>query len=206
MKTAARWMVVMVLGGAGMLHAQSFAPLVISKSLPANGTLVLDANVGEVRIVHGDTQKTIQMTIDTRGNQDEATMRSWVRRFDVAGDRASIDLKLPNHTDNHNGVTVTISLPAQTDLKLDLGVGQLTVNGIEGNKELHVGIGQLTVGVADGAKYNDVNMEAKLGDTKDAVFHQHSGGFFPETRHTSLQGSYKLHATVGIGDVSIVQE
>lgn len=180
--------------------------LVISKTLPANGTLVMEMNVGEVRVIRGDEQKTIRLTIEPQAFYDDATVQSWVRRFDVAGDRASIDLNLPKHQNNHEGARVTISLPAQTDLKLELGVGDLSVKGIEGNKDLHVGIGQLTVGVTDGAKYNDISTGTKIGDAEDAVFHQHSGGFFPKTQHSSLQGIYKLHATVGIGQVDVVQD
>ena len=215
MKTAALW-VAILLAGVGGSHAQDAsrqklelpkaAPLVISKSLPANGTLVLEMNVGEVRVVRSDEQKTIRLTIDPRGFYDDETMQSWVRRFDVAGDRASIELKLPKHEDNHQGARVTISLPAQTDLKLELGVGDLSVKGIEGNKDLHVGIGQLTVGVTDGAKYNEIRTATKIGDAEDGVFHQRSGGFFPKTQHSSLQGIYKLHATVGIGQVDVVQD
>jgi len=180
-------------------------PLVISKKLPANGTLVMEMNVGEVRIVRSDEQEMIRLTIEPHAFIDDATVQSWVRRFDVAGDRASIDLKMPKHEDNHQGALVTISVPAQTDLKLELGVGELSVKGIEGNKQLHVGIGDLTVGVTDSAKYSEIRTGTKIGDADDAVFHQHSGGFFPKTQHSSLQGVYRLDATVGIGDVNVVQ-
>ena len=215
MKAATTWMAIL-LTGAGLLHAQDASrqklelpepkPLVISKSLPANGTLVMEMNVGEVRVVRSDEQKTIRLTIEPRAFYDDATVQSWVRRFDVAGDRASIDLKLPKHSDNHEGARVTISVPAQTDLKLELGVGDLTVKGIEGNKDLHVGVGDLTVGVTDQAKYNEISTGTKIGDAEDTVFHQRSDGFFPKTKHTSLQGIYKLHATVGIGDVNVIQD
>lgn len=216
MKATALWSAILFIG-AGALCAQETAPrqkldlpkpspLVISKSLPANGTVVLEMNVGEVRVVRADEQKTIRLKIEPQAFYDDATVQSWVRRFDVAGDRASIDLKLPKHQNNRDGAVVTVSVPAQTDLKLELGVGDLSIRGIEGNKDLHVGIGQLTVGVTDGAKYNDVRTGTKIGDAEDAVFHQHSGGFFPKTQHTSLQGIYKLHATVGIGQVDVVQD
>jgi hypothetical protein len=179
---------------------------VISKSLPAKGTLVMEVNVGEVRVVRSDEEKTIRLAIDPCAFYDDATVRSWVRRFDVAGDRASIDLKLPKHNDNHSSPSVTVYLPSQTDLKLELGIGDLTVKGIEGNKELHVGIGDLTVGVLDGAKYNEIRTGTKIGDADDAVSHERSDGFFPKTQHVSSQGIYKLHATVGIGDVNVVQD
>lgn len=213
----AAFVVGLLIAGSGILVAQETAarkqldlpkpaPLVITKSLPENGTLILEANVGEVRVVRGDEQKVIRLTIEPRAFYDDATVQSWVRRFDVAGDRATIELKLPKHNDNHQGARAVISLPAQTDLKLELGIGELSVKGIEGNKELHVGIGELSVGVTDSAKYNDIRTGTKIGDANDAVFHQHSGGFFPKTRHTSLEGIYKLHATVGIGDVNVVQD
>lgn len=181
-------------------------PLVISKSLPANGTLVMEMNVGEVKIVPGDTKGMIRLTIEPHAFYDDATVQSWVRRFDVAGDRASIDLKMPKHEGNHQGAVVTISVPAQTSLKLELGVGDLSVKGIEGNKQLHVGIGDLRVEVIDSAKYSEIRTGTRIGDANDAVFHQHSGGFFPKTQHNSLQGLYKLNATVGIGDVNVVQD
>src|ERR1700729_1588817 len=103
MKAATTWMAIL-LTGAGLLHAQDTSrqklelptptALVISKSLPANGTLVMEMNVGEVRVIRSDEQKTIRLTIEPRAFYDDATVHSWVRRFDVAGDRASIDLKL----------------------------------------------------------------------------------------------------------------
>jgi hypothetical protein len=179
---------------------------VLSKSLPAKGTLVMDVNVGEVRVVRSDEEKTIRLTIDPGAFYADATVRSWIRQFDVAGDRASIDLKLPKHNDNHSSPSVTIYLPSQTDLKLQLGIGDLTVKGIEGNKELHVGIGDLTVGVLDGAKYNEIRTGTKIGDAADAVSNKRADGFFPQTQHVSAQGIYKLHATVGIGDVNVVQD
>jgi len=204
-----------VLAGAGALRAQDASrqklelpkptPLVISKSLPENGTLVMEVNVGEVRVIRGDGQ-TIRLTIQPQGFYDDVTVQSWIRQFEVAGDRASIDLKLPKENDNHRGASVIVSLPAQTDLKIEMGVGDLSIKGIEGNKELHLGIGDLTVGVTDRTKYNEIRTGTKLGDAEDAVSHQHSDGFFPKTQHTSLEGIYKLHATVGIGDVNVVQD
>lgn len=182
------------------------APLEISKSLPDNGTLVMEMNVGELHVVRGDAEKAIRLTIEPQVFDDDATVRTWVRRFDVAGDRASINLKLPKNQGNHQGVTVTVTLPSQTDLKVSLGIGDMSVKGIEGNKELHVEIGDLIVGVADQAKYNEISTGTKIGDAQDDVSQKRADGFFPSTKHTSMQGLYKLHATVGIGDVNVVHE
>ncbi len=132
MRAATIWMTI-VLTGASLSPAQDTSrkklnlptpgQLVISKNLPTNGTLVMEVNVGEVRVVRSDEEKTIRVTIDPRAFYDDATVHSWVRRFDVAGDRASIDMKLPKHNDNHSSPSVTVYVPSQTNLKLELGVG-----------------------------------------------------------------------------------
>lgn len=180
--------------------------LVIDKSMPANGTLVMEVNVGGVKIVRSEQEKTIRLEIDPHAFYDDSAVKSWVRRFEVAGDRASIELKLPKHNESHTSPEVIVYLPAHTDLKMELGVGDLDVNGIEGNKDLHVGIGDLNVGIADGAQYNSIQTGTKIGDANDNVFRQHSSGFFPKTSHASTQGRFKLTATVGIGDVNVVQD
>ena len=214
---AAMSLFTLALLGANLSLAQQTAPrqkldlpkpdsLIVSKSLPAKGTLVMEVNIGDVKVIRSDQEHTIRLEIDPKQFLDTATVKSWVRRFDVAGDRAAIDLKLPKHNDNHTSPTVTVYIPAQTDLKLELGVGDLRVKGIEGNKELHVGIGDLVVGVTDGKKYNEIRIGTKIGDADDAVSSQRSSGFFPKTQHNSAQGIYKLHATVGIGDVNVVQD
>ncbi|MCL6462896.1 MAG: hypothetical protein K6T49_00080 [Acidobacterium ailaaui] len=183
------------------------APSVLTKTLPDKGTLVMEVNVGELRIVRSKEDKTIQLTIDPKVFYDEATVRSWVRRFDVAGGRAFIDLKLPSHGDgHHSGPEITVAVPAQTDLKVEVGVGELTVKEVEGNKDLHVGIGELTVGAGDGSSYHEIQTSSKLGEAEDNTSHQHSEGFFPKTHRTSVQGLYRLQATVGIGQVNVVQD
>lgn len=196
-----------VLAGATILHAQE--SFTVSKSLPTHGALTMEVNFGEVRIVRSDEARTISITIDPHGEPyDDTDMQSWIQRFDVSGERAAIDLKLPHQfrRGNSSSPKVTVSLPAYTDLKLEMGVGQLTVKGIEGNKDLHVDIGQVTVGVADGTEYNEIHTGSKIGQANNDISHERSGGFFPSTKHVSAKGLYRLDATVDIGQVDVVQE
>ena len=71
---AAAIVLAMGLMGTVPLHAQDAAArqqldlpkpklFVISKSLPAKGTLVMEVNVGEVRVVRSDEEKTIRLAI-----------------------------------------------------------------------------------------------------------------------------------------------
>jgi hypothetical protein len=64
----------------------------------------------------------------------------------------------------------------------------------------------VTVGVADGAEYNEIRTGSKIGQANDDISHEHSGGFFPSTKHVSAQGLYRLDATVDIGQVDVVHD
>jgi hypothetical protein len=205
MKVAATLFAV-VLAGTSVLHAQK--PFVVSKSFPTHGALMMEVNLGEVRIVRSDDSKTLRLTIEPRGEgYDDVTMQSWVRRFDVAGDRAAIAVKMPKQFHNNtSSPRVTVYLPAHTDIKFEMGAGQLTVKGIQGNKDLHVDVGQLTVGIEDSAEYSEIHTSSKLGQANDHVSDEHSGGFFPGTNHASAQGLYRLNATVDIGQVDVVHD
>jgi hypothetical protein len=73
-----------VIAGSCVLRAQE--PLVMSKSLPTHGTLAMEMNLGEVRILRSDETKTIRLTIEPRGEDyGDATMRSWVRALRCVG-------------------------------------------------------------------------------------------------------------------------
>jgi hypothetical protein len=204
-KTAMVWIAVLLVF-TGISQAQK--PLVLSKSLPTHGTLMMEMNFGEIRIVRCDEARTIRLSIDSHNQAyDAQAMQSWVRRFEVTGDRAAIAMKLPqDFRNNKTSPRVTVYLPAYTDLKLQLGAGQITVKGIEGNKDLHVNVGQLTVNIADGAEYSEIRTSSKLGETNDEVSHKRSDGFFPSTDHVSSQGLYKLYARVDIGEVKVERD
>ncbi|MBW4026919.1 MAG: hypothetical protein HIU93_05910 [Acidobacteria bacterium] len=182
------------------------APLIVDKAVPSGSMLVLDMNVGDVKVVRNSDEHAIRLEIKPHHFDDEDTMSSWVREFDVAGDRATIRLKMPKgHDNNSHGGDVTIYVPRETSLKLDLGVGDLTVAEVEGSKDLHVGIGDLVVKIEDASQYGEVEGVTRIGDISDQLWQMHASGFLGKTEHHSQTGRYRLRASVGIGDVSFVK-
>ena len=180
------------------------APLVLTKDLGSGGALVLDMNVGEVRVLRNQEAHRIELKIQPERFEDEARVSGWVRRFEVSGEHAAIDLNLPKGG-NHHGAEVTISIPVETSLKLDLGIGELIVEDIRGDKDLHVGIGELTVAVENPAEYGPVEASVKIGDVEASGFGlTESGGFF-RTVKMETRRSYRLRAHVGIGDLILKQ-
>ena len=179
-------------------------------SLASGGTVVVTLNIGDLKIVPNPNSDRLRLVIDTHRPVDQETMAGWVQRFDVAGDRAAIDIHIPKWKDNCNddcGGDVTLYVPAQSDIKADLGVGDLTVGAVRGNKDLHSGVGDLRVAVADPSEYGHVEIQTRIGDVHDFL-NQHGDpdGFLGKSEDFTLTGRYHLKASSGIGDVRISPE
>ena len=99
-------------------------------------------------------------------------------------------------------VKVVIDIPARTDLHVRLRVGELSVEGIEGHKDLAMSIGELAVDVPDPDEYRDVRASVRIGDLNAAAFQISKEGFFRSFNLTG-PGRYGLRATLGIGDINI---
>ncbi|MHB1021266.1 MAG: hypothetical protein ACYC46_01505 [Acidobacteriaceae bacterium] len=185
------------------------AELDMSRDFAAGGRLTLDVDVGEVRVVPNPGARAVRLVIQPKHgylSQDPQSMQdlqNMVERFDVSAGTASIRLKLPhrNHHGSHNGFTVTLYVPADTGLEVSLGVGQLTVSGIRGDKRLDVGVGQLEVNAVDPADYYKMEADCGIGDISDDVFHAKQSGWLGKSEKSMGDGKYLLKAHVGVGEV-----
>ncbi|MGA7524175.1 MAG: hypothetical protein WBW84_17110 [Acidobacteriaceae bacterium] len=179
--------------------------------LAPGGTVVLTMNVGDVKILPTSGADGVRLEIHTTRSVDQQTIASWVRRFEVAADRATLELQIPKDrehcVDCSGGVDVVLYVPERTDLKADLDVGDLTIRGVEGNKDVHTGVGDVRIAVAHPAEYGHVETHTRIGDINDFL-NQGSGdsGFLGHSEDFTLSGRYHLRASTGIGDVHISQE
>jgi hypothetical protein len=182
--------------------------LVLSQGMPVGGTLVLTMNVGDLRIVPNTEGNRLRIEVHSGASIEEE--RSWVKQFQVAGDRATVEIRAPK--DHQNCVScyanrdITVYLPQQTAIKLQVEVGDVAISGIRGDKQIHLGVGDLSIGIGDRNEYHQVDLSTRIGDVDDAVYHSHSQGFLGKTATIARQGRYHLRADVGIGDLKLVQE
>jgi hypothetical protein len=190
--------------------AQNPQTYVQDHRLSAGGIVVLTINVGDVKILPDSQSDRLRLEIQTRRPVDQETMASWVRRFDLAADRATIDIQIPKWKDNcadDCGGNVTLYVPQHTNLKADLEVGDMTISGIHGDKDLHTGVGDLRIAVANPAEYGHVETRTRIGDVHDFLNHgDEPDGFLGKSEDFTLSGQYHLKASTGIGDVHISQE
>ena len=183
-------------------------PLVIERSLPADGTVVLDLNVGDLKILNGTQADHLRLEVRADRKFDEQTIASWVKRFDVAAGRASLELRSPSHDhcNNCESVHVTLYVPAKVELKVHLDVGNLEIEGVRGNKDVQVRIGNLRIGYQTPQEYAHVETSTHIGDVEDPLQSGDAHGFLGKSEDFTRQGKYHLRASVWIGDLSLFEE
>lgn len=190
------------------LMASSQQTLVLSERLPANGTLVLTLNVGDVHIVPNSDADRLRVEIQADSSLEEE--RSWVKQFEVAGDRATVEIKSPKDHEHcvscYSNREVTVYIPQQTAIKLEVEIGDVTVKAIKGDKQIRLGIGDLSIGVGDQNEYGRIDLSTRIGDVDDSVYHSEAHGFLGKSETIGRGGRYHLRAHVGIGDLKLLRE
>lgn len=193
----------LLLCGFGRVFAEDFSPVVREASFAAGGVVILDANVGDVRVMPAKEDGKLRLVITSHKQEDAAEAPHWIREFSVNGSQAKVILKMPKHGE-HN-FDVTLYVPKRSDLRLNLDVGDLTVEGITGNTDVDLGIGDLRVTVPDPHAYRAVAMSVHIGDVDASAFQLEPHGFLGKSVEREFgSGSYRLKLHTGIGDVSCV--
>lgn len=156
----------------------------------AGGDVTLDLSTGGYTI-QGTTEDKIRVEVDPI---DQAVTRS---QISVSGNRAKVMVEGPT-----DGFQATVYVPQRTDLTVFQTIGDLRVQGIEGNKNLGLNIGKISVDVVDPAKVKSVSALVKIGNVHAGPWHLGRGGFF-RSFHAGGQGPYRLKADLDIGDIEL---
>jgi hypothetical protein len=192
-----------ILGTVLLCSAAAWAqqPLVQSKAFAPGQSVRLEVNVGDVHIFPNSDDHQLRLIIRTRHGTSIAEMQSWIRQFDVTGNRAEIHLHMPK-TGNRSG-TVSLYVPSSTNLSVDLGVGDMTISDVAGDKNLDMNIGDLTIGGLEPSDYGVVHLGTRIGDLNDEAFSVHESGWLGKSEDFVGKGKYRLNAHVGIGDLRL---
>ncbi|MDQ1693578.1 MAG: hypothetical protein QOH85_1113 [Acidobacteriaceae bacterium] len=183
--------------------AESYAPVVREASFAAGGLVIVDANIGDVRVTPTDQDEKVRLVITSHKQEDADAASGWVREFAVNGSQAKIKIETPKR--GAHGFEVTVYVPRRSNLRLKLGIGDLTVDGVTGNTDAEVGIGDLKVTVPDPHAFRAVAMSVHIGDVNAKAFGLEPSGFLGKSVEREFNaGSYRLKLHTGIGDVSCV--
>jgi len=168
-----------------------------AREFVAGGSMHVRMSVGDMHIKRGDTNKiSLRYTIKSRreSNVKEATVD-----FEVHGSDATLEFHAPSG--GNTSFDVELEVPQNTNLDVHEKVGDLTVEDVEGDKDLTLGVGDIRV--ANGrAGYRVVHASTGIGDV-DGDGYGDTSGWLGKTLKYHGEGKYELRAHVGVGDIHL---
>lgn len=84
-----------------------------------------------------------------------------------------------------------------------MGAGQVTVNHLEGDKDIDLYAGQITIATGDVSDYRSVHASVDIGQVNASAWGVDKGGFFRSFTRTTAGGEYRLYAHVLTGQIDL---
>jgi hypothetical protein len=163
----------------------------------AGGFVHVRLSVGDMHIRRGDSNKlSLRYTIKSR---HERNLKDAHVGFDVRGSDATIEFHAPAGANTQ--FDVELELPEKTNLDVHDKVGDVTVEDIEGDKDLTLGVGDIRVS-NPGSTYRLINASTGIGDVNSDGYGETSG-WLGKTLKYHGEGKYELRAHVGVGDIRL---
>jgi hypothetical protein len=166
----------------------------------AGGIVHVRMGVGDLHIIRSDTnQVRVRYTIKS---SSESRVKNAHVDIDIDGRDAQIEFHAS--TSGNTQFEVEIQVPQNTNLDVHEKVGDLTVENIEGDKDLQLGIGDIRVAFGRSA-YHLVRASTSIGDVNGGGYGDTSG-WLGKTLKYGGDGKYELRVHVLIGDVTLEGE
>jgi hypothetical protein len=168
-----------------------------ARDFAAGGFLHVRFSVGDLHIKRGNTDKiSLHYTVKSRRekNVKEATVD-----FNVRDKDATIEFHSPSTSNTQ--FEVELEVPQNTNLDVHAKVGDVTVDDVEGDKDLSLGVGDIRVGKGQ-VGYRLVNASTGIGDVHGENYGETSGWLGKKLKYHG-EGKYELRAHVGVGDIHL---
>ena len=165
-----------------------------------NGGLRITLRAGDVRIVKGTDSQHIKLRYSPRSKDLDAARRVRLS-FDAHDSQAEIRFSAPQGVD----IDAEIEVPSPVSLQVRIKAGDLTIEGIEGDKDLQLDVGDVNVGVEPKPDYWKVDASTHIGDIQGSVFGEQEGWLGKSVKFHG-EGHYRLLAHVGIGDITFTSK
>ena len=168
-----------------------------AREFAGGGLLHVRMSVGDMHIKRGDTNKiSLRYTVKSRHEQNVKEARV---DFDVHGTDATIEFHAPSG--GNTEFDVELEVPRNSNLEVHEKVGDVTVEEVEGDKDLSLGVGDIRV-TNERAGYRTVKASTGIGDVNGDGYGETSG-WLGKTLKYRGEGKYELRAHVGVGDIHL---
>jgi hypothetical protein len=161
-------------------------------NLASGGNLRLHLHDGDIRIVGNDSEK-ISIHVEGKNVEQAKNIKIQLKRSD-----GGVDLTLSQVPKNE--LQVTIAIPKSTNLYARMRGGELSVEGVAGDKDIELTGGDLSIQVGNPEDYSNVDLSVTFGDVSGTQFGDPKGWIGNSVRKAG-NGKYRLHVHVMAGDL-----
>ena len=191
-----------IAASAATASAQTKVPCgqTLTQPLPSRAELLIDSKPAGLQIVPTD-QDELRVTC-TAGTEE--TAGDVALRFSPQPGGGKLSIKGPELHHGNNGIQVKIEVPRRTNLTVRMFAGQITVEGVKGDKDLNIGAGQIIVSSIHTGDYRSVNASVTIGEVQASAYGAEKGGFFRSVRKENSSGDYRLQAHVTTGQIELL--
>ena len=158
-----------------------------------NWPLEIELGSGDYQIV-ASASDSIAVVYD--GNNAEAARKVEVQ---IGSGHGQNHLKIVGPKANFHAV---IEVPRKTDLRVRMSAGGLRIGDVEGNKDIEIVAGNLELNSLHPQDYSQADFSVRIGDVYAPLFNTAKSGFWRSFK-TAGPGKYRLHAHVGVGDMTL---
>ena len=169
-----------------------------AREFVSGGYVHLRLSVGDLHIKRGDSAK-IRLEYTVKSSQESHVKQARVD-FIIRGNDATVEFHAPTGSGNTQ-FDVELEVPANTHLDIHQKVGDLTVDSIEGDKDLNLGVGDIRISTGRSG-YRLVNASTGIGDVNSEGYGE-TRGWLGKTLKYHGDGKYELRAHVGVGDIKL---
>lgn len=176
----------------------------------STGKVYVDFPVGEVKVEGWDDSK---VDVDVKIECDRGTTkcREAARKlrlvYDNSGERLKVAIRDWPRFGTPKGLRVRarVRVPRDLAVSADLGVGELTVLGFQGDVSADLGVGEVNVTLPREA-IGSVSLDTGVGEANLAVAgrrYQSAGLVAKEIRWNKGTGSSRLTVDCGVGEIDV---
>lgn len=168
-----------------------------ARDFVSGGSVHVRLSVGDIHVKRGDSAK-IRLNYTVKSRHESNVKDSHVD-FDIHGNDATIEFHAPSG--GNTQFDVELEVPANTNIDVHEKVGDLTVDNVEGDKDLSLGVGDIRITTGHSG-YRMVNASTGIGDVNSEGYGETSG-WLGKTLKYHGDGKYELRAHVGVGDIHL---
>ena len=157
----------------------------------------------EIVPVESDSSKTTPeiVRVSCTSRREDADGRVHLK---LSNEASGLHLRVTGDAPSHGNLQLRIEVPKRTNLRVRMAAGQITIDGVEGDKDCELTAGQITITDHRQWNYRAVDASVDIGEVNAAAYDREMGGFFRHFLASSDGGEYALPAHVGTGQVELL--